>query len=442
MTLGEINMATKFEKQTSKPLHIENTIGVLGKNELSTTKRFYTYRDMMHDSQIGGAMNLMQGLMNKLEFSVKAGKSMKKPEIKILEAIKDSFYEQPITFQQWMNYVLSELYYGHSMFEKVYVRKDGKMVVNVLSPIHPVDVQKYVYENLVLKTLKMAPAQNDGVIEQLAQQKDVDGDKVVMFKLNADLDNPLGRSMLDRVYVDWKSKQIASEYELIGIAKNLSGVVKIEAPSTYIQEWYSNPASDNARYLDTLLDQAELLHGGKSSVVMVASDVTQTNAKIFDITQFGKDTSTNTFDIDKTINRFNINILSSLYSDILTLGNSGGGSFALSDNKTNLLGLFIESVLSTISTGIKQVINELLTLNGVTNKDYTIVWDDIDEGDLEAFARAWARLGQSGLVTPTVELNKALREHAGVPVDGDEVQLQLDLTSSSSNERVEDDKQQ
>lgn len=434
-------MATKFEKQTSKPLHIENTIGHLGKNDLSATNRFYTYRDMMNDSQIGGAMNLMQGLINKLEFTAKPVKGMKKADSKILEAIRDSFYDMPVSFQQWMNYVLSELYYGHSMFEKVYERVDGKMVLKVLSPIHPVDVKKYVYENLSLKTLQMAPSQNDGVIQQTAQQADVDGDKVIMFKLNADLDNPLGRSMLDRVYQDWKSKQVASEYELIGIAKNLSGVVKIEAPSDYIQEWYNNPSSDNARYLDTLLDQAELLHGGKSSVVMVASDVTQTNSKVFDITQFGADTSANTFDIDKTINRFNINILSSLYSDILALGNSGGGSFALSDNKTNLLGLFIESVLSTITTGLRQVINELLSMNGVTSKDYEIVWDDIDEGDLEAFARAWARLGQSGLVLPTEELNKALREHAGVPVEESEKAIK-DIKAGTSNERVEDDKQQ
>lgn len=431
--------SSKKSKQVSEPLHIENTVRGLGKSDLSINNKFHTYRDMMSDSQIGGALSLMQGLMNKLTFKISTERDVDK---KVIGEIENSFYTMPVNFQQFMNYALSELFYGHSIFEKVYKRENGVMVVDVLSPIHPITVNKYVYNNLRLVELQLKTPDNDGkLIQNKALNPEIEGSKIVMFKLNADLDNPLGRSVLDRVYMDWKSKLIASEYELIGIAKNLSGVVKLEAPSEYIQDWYNNPTSSNALYVDSLLEQAELLHGGKSSVMMISSDTTIANARMFDVKQFGDGTSTNTFDIDKTINRFNNNILSSLYSDILSMGTGGnGGSFALSDNKTNLLGLFIESVLTTLTYGIEEVVDDLLVLNNKPNVKYEIEWEDVDESDLEQFGRAWARLGQSGLVQPTEELDSAIRKMAGVPKATKETPI--DLQAKAGNERREDDKQQ
>lgn len=433
-------MAGKMTEQVSKPLHIENTVRGLGKEELSGTQRFHTYRDMMYDSQIGGAVGLMQSMTGKLSFKLKPSEKTTAADKKMLAKIEASFHQMPVSFQQWMSYALSEISYGHSIFEKVYKREDGAFVIDSLSPIHPINVEKYVYDRLRLKELKLTAPENDGVVMQDSAPTTIAGDKVLIIKLNADLDNPLGRSILDRVYVDWKSKQIASEYELIGIAKNLSGVVKIEAPTEYIQDWYNKPDSDNARYLETLLEQAEMLHGGKSSVVLASSDTTQTNSKLFDIKQFGENTSANTFDIDKTISRFNNNILSSLYSDILSLGSNGGGSFALSDSKTNILGLFIESILATITTGVNEVVRELMKLNGVKNHScFTVEWEDVDEKDLDKYARAWSRIGQSGLLRPTEELETELRTRFGVPKLEGETAIVVEGTTSA--EPIESDKQ-
>lgn len=436
-------MATKFEQNISKPLHIENTVRDLAKEDLKLSRSFYTYRDMMTDSQIAGGVSLIQGLINKLDYSLHIDKEATEKAKALTAALNQSLNNMTYSKQQFINYILSELHYGHSIFEMVFKRVEGKMVFSNFSPIHPINVKKYIYNGGKLVSLTLDTPDNDGLlIQESKAEKDLAGDKVLMFKLNADLDHPLGRSMLERVYVDWKSKLIASEYELIGIAKNLSGVVKIEAPIEYLQDWYNNPTSDNARYIDSLLEQAELLHGGKSSVLMTSSDVTQTNSKLFDVTQFGADnTSSSTIDIDKTITRYNNNILTSLYTDILALGQAGGGSYSLGDSKTNLLGLFVESVLSGIKSTFSIAVKQAFALNSVDTKYLPeLVFDDVDEKDIDKFSRAWQRLVQAGAVTADENLEAYLRKQMSAPDVDYSKKLQTKPVADTVD-RLEEDKQ-
>ena len=109
------------------------------------------------------------------------------------------------------------------------------------------------------------------------------------------------------------------EYEAIGVAKNLSGVLDIAAPSDYINKYYSEPASDEAIYIDNLLLQAEMLHAGKGSYVLRASDTNQNGVKLFEITTIGGGGSAQTYDVGKAIGRYNQEIQLSLQTMVLSL---------------------------------------------------------------------------------------------------------------------------
>lgn len=433
-------MASKFENQVTSPLHIENSVNCFAKEELKLPQAFKTYRAMLLDEQISGGFSLIQNLINKVDYCVvapeDASEAVKRHVAKLNKSLNNLEGMNKVDF---MNYVLSMLQYGHSIFEPVYTRDGSNFVLKAMSPIHPIDVKKYVYKRNSLVRLELNTADNDGLIEQEMQtQLQLDGEKVLMFKLNADLDHPLGRSMLDRCYTAWRQKGIASEYELIGIAKDLSGVVKISAPAEYIQDWYSSPASDNAKYMDELLTQAELLHAGKTSNVMVASDTNQNGVALFDISTIGG--GGGSFEINTTIERLNSAILTSLYTDILSLGQTKGGSLSLGDNKTNILTLFIDSLLTLISRSFEQVIKQSLDLSGISyDTTPKLVFAEVEKLDVETFTRGWQRLAQGGLVQPDEELENYLRKEMKGPKADKKSVLQTE-SSADPVERTDDAK--
>lgn len=408
-----------YTRQETNPLHIENTVNSLAREELALPRAFETYRRMLNDEVIGGGMNLTKSLINKREFKIETPKNASAREYALINALNNSLNNlEGMNKVQFLNYILSMLDYGLSMFETVFKRDEsGFSVYNTFSPIHPINVQKYVYKKNTLDHLMLNSADNDGlIVQESTNQKEIRGEKVLMFKLNADLDNPLGQSMLARCYKPWKARSIAEEYELIGVAKNLSGVLKVTAPSEYISAYYSDPSSDNALYIENLLEQAELLHSGKSPYAFIASDTTDNGVKMFDIATIGGE-GNQPINVNEIIGRYEANILNTLYANIITLGQSGGGSFALADSKTNLLTLVIDGVCNTISESFKEVVKIAYALNNITPaSEYpTLKWGNVENIDFDVFSRGLQRLVKDGIVESDDKLEEWVRTRMDAP---------------------------
>lgn len=430
-------MATQYS-----PLHLENTIDALAREDLKLPQAFTTYHNMLQDEYIGGGINLIKSLLNKQGTGITPNENATQADRAYFNALKQSYLNlEGLTPTQMMNYMLSCMEYGVAIFETVLERVNGRMVFKTFSPIHPKDVKRYVYKNNVLEEIVLTPAENDGLIDNGSngQEVTITGDKIVMIRLNPDLDNPLGRSMLKRCYTTWKSKQIASEYELIGISKDLSGALKISVPSEYINDYYSDPKSANSRYVTQLLDQAEMLHAGKSSQVLVASDTQENGVGLFSVDLIGNSGGTR-FDVNTTIERYNSSLLVTLYTDILALGNGKGGSYSLASSKTSLLGLFMESVMNAIGEGFSKAIKYAYTQNGGTwNNQAKLTWDDVEDIDFDEFSRAWQRLATAGVVTPTEDLEAYVRTTMNAP-QADYSKKLVNTTQADPVDRIEEDK--
>jgi hypothetical protein len=433
-------------QQQSAPLHLENSVNSFAKSDLKLPQAFKTYRTMLDNEYIGAGINLIQNLVNKLDYGIELKDKDKatKEEIKLVEALNSSLNDlRGLNKTQFLNYILSMISYGNSLFEIVMKREDGRIVFDTFSPIHPINVLKYTYDRNTLSKIELTPAENDGdLIEKDTTNTTLKGDKVLMFLNNADLDNPLGRSILKRCYNPWKKLDIVGEYELIGIAKNLSGVLKIKAPSDYIQDYYTNPTSDNARYMDELITQANLLHAGKTSSVVIPSNVMTggANQAEFDITTIGN-TSSNDMDTNAIIGRLENSILTTLYTDILSLGQSGGGSFALSDSKTNILALVIESIMTTISREFGKAIKQAYELNNIKAKGKPYLkFDNVENLDLDAFTRGMQRLIDSNVLVADDKLEEHVRERLGLPLSDKETQRENTGVVVDQNERKEKEK--
>lgn len=436
----------KFTTQVSEPLHIENTVNSLALEDLKLPKAFKTYRNMLTDEVIGGAVNLVKSLINKADYFIVVPDGATQAEAKLIKDLNKSLSNlEGLTKSEFLNYILSELDYGHSMFEMVFTRANGNQVFKTFSPIHPINVRKYVYKRNTLEKLELTSAENDGqLIQDLNAQTELSGEKVLMFRVNPDLDNPLGQSILNRCYKPWKKKEIASEYELIGVAKNLSGVLKIKAPAEYINAYYSDPTSENAQYMEELFEQAELIHGGKTPFAVVASDVTDGGQALFDIETIGNKQG-NDVDTNAIIKRYETTILMTLFADIMSLGQGSSGSFALSDSKTNLLTLVVESILNSVSQSFTKAIKVAYELNAVKpSGDYPqLSFTEIEKLDFDSFSRGWQRLVKDGLVEMDDGLEAWIRERTKAPAkDNSTVRPFIKSGSSVDTENNERDEKE
>jgi hypothetical protein len=326
--------------QQSQPLHVENTVLQLGKRDLSVNQAFYTYRDMKLDGIISGSMSFIKAVLSKGDFKIAYHPASNAQEKKLIDALNLSLdtmedYDKKRLVSNW----LQMLDYGCSLNEVVCERVGGQFVFKTISPIHLTSVEKFEMDGGKLKRLKLSPAENDGLLVNVGtEQKNINGDKVLFFRVEPDSDFPLGKSLLYGAYTAWKAKKILQEYEAIGVAKNLSGVLDIKVPSEYITKFYSEPNSEEAIYVSNLLTQAELLHAGKGSYILSASDTNPNGVRLFEITTVGGNGgNAQNYNVGQAIARYNQEIQLSLQTMVLSMGAEGGGSFALSSQAAALV---------------------------------------------------------------------------------------------------------
>jgi hypothetical protein len=273
-------------------------------------------------------------------------------------------------------------------------------------------------------------------------QSAIDGRKVLFFRIEPDSDFPLGKSLLYGAYTSWKAKTILQEYEAIGIAKNLSGVLDISVPSEYITKYFAEPNSDEAIYIANLLTQAENLHAGRGSYILSASDTNAQGVKLFEIsTVGGSGGNAQNFNVGQSISRYDREIQLALQTMVLSMGSEGGGSFALSDNSTYLMTLFVENIQKCFSSEFNKALKRAFELNDVDPEHIpTLSFDALEPLDWDVFTKGWQRLLASGGVTPTEELESFFRKRGEAP-EADYTRKLDNKTQADSSERLEADKQ-
>lgn len=405
------------KQQQSNPLHLENTVLNLGRTDLSIKNSFKTYRDMKLDPMIGGSLSFIKALISKTGYQVKAVKGSTAQQKELIKAINNSLSNSAYGRKRLLDNILSMLDYGASMFEVVLTKNTkGQFVFDVISPIHLSTVNKFNFKRGVLQQVTINPASNDGLLFDDAATEDIDGKKVLLFRLESDQDFPLGKSLLYGCYTAWKTKSILNEYTTIGAAKNLSTVVKVSLPLEYINAYMSDPTSDEAKYTEELLASVENLHAGKACYAVIPSDLSSGGQSLFDISGISSESSNSTFNAEQSIERYNREILFNMQTSVLALGSNSQGSFSLAENSTNLLGLFIQNIFAVVKDEFIKALKMVWEANGQSqDKLPELVFEDVDEQDLKVFSESWTNLVNAGAVQNNVETENLIRKQFGMP---------------------------
>jgi len=382
------------------------------------------YKEMSsNDATIGGILFLFESMMKKLPWSVKPGGD------KLVDKTVANFVQECMDDMEhsWMDFIveaLSMFIYGWAWHEIVYKIRDSKnskysdgRIGWAKLPIRSQNSwNSWIYdENDPDKLIGM---------EQLdSNRKDITivvipYEKSLLFRTKSYRNSPEGVSLLRTAYRAWYYKKRIEEIEGIGIERDLAGLPVIVVPED-IDIWdVNNP------------DAVAL----KASLEKLISNIRRDKNEGA-LLPFGYDLkllttgSSRQFDTNKIVDRYDQRIAMTVLADIILMGHTNSGSFALAKSKTNMLGASLEAMADNIKNIINKVaIPKLMDLN--TFRGYTkypeLVRGEIEAPDVAKLGDAMQRFRDMGMAWfPNEKTEDYIRASMGLPVLTEEEKKQL-----------------
>ena len=128
-------------------------------------------------------------------------------------------------------------------------------------------------------------------------------------------------------------------------------------------------------------------------------------------------------------------ILTSLFADVLVMGQTATGSFALGQIKNSLSGAAAKVILNSICDVLNNdLVKQTYELNGWNPaRAGKFDFDGLEAADLETLSKYWQRVASVGLVEIDREVLNSIREAGGVdPKDPDSEVDKDNLTGNAS----------
>jgi hypothetical protein len=357
-------------------------------------------------------------MLTKATFRVLPCKNPTAKEKKQALIIEQMLGDMEIPLEDVIASSLTSLDYGFAPLEKVLRRRtkeegsmynDGLVGIKKLALRHQQSITNFVFDD----------EGNDviGMKQNLAYVNDPFGrytkhptgvvvlprEKFLLFTVGQNKTNPYGTSPLRNVYLPWKYLQAIEELEASGVAKDLQGVPLLTLPAQYMS---SEASPEQKAALLNFQNILRNLQQNSQAGVMLPSDVDpDTKQKLFDL-ELMSTVGQKSFDTTKIKEYYRTMIFIGLAADILLMGNTQTGSFALGAIKNSLTATTVESYLS----GIIRVFNEdlikhLYILNGwdVTRR-CTLDSEGFAEIDLDSYSKAINRIGATGYLPRTLDV--------------------------------------
>ena len=398
----------------------------------------YTYKKMLHDSTIATAVNMFNAALADVPWYVEAPEGYEedlKAETRYLETLRHdmehswlAFIKQSLSYV-WYGYAPFEIVGGYRLKEKGSKYNDGYFRIKKLALRSQDTITGWEYKNkgrdlagmwqLVNKpqskggTRPYKPVEainsDEGKTEQL-----IPIGKLLIFRNNPLKDSPIGVSPFNSIYKSFKYKLAYEETMGMGVASDVHGLKVLYLPPQYMKSDAS--AEDAAVYEEYKKIMRNIHIGQESGIVlpMVMDDIS--GKKLFEF-EIVNSTGQKSYDVLKIIEMYKNEILTALYADFLILGQSGGGSFALSESKMSVVQIVIRSILNEI----KDVLNHKLvpTVFKANGWDTEILpyfeFGEVTETTVAEFAKAWQQMSATKGIAKTVKNINYAAKKIGLP---------------------------
>jgi len=364
--------------------------------------RMKIYKKMTHDPIVGAILFAIEMHLRRANWHVETQDGEKDDNS---EFVAECLDDMSHTFQDFLSEVLSMLPYGFSVHEIVYkYRDDGKIGWKKL-PIRSQDsIQKWEFDDKQELRGVWQYDQNMSTVY-------IPVEKFLLFRPNSYKNNPEGRGVLRNAYRPYYFKRKIEVIEAIGIERDLSGYPVLNVPiDIFAKNDLAQSQRDYAKKLVTRVRKDEQM----GAVLPPGWELELLS------TSGGKNVNTG-----EIINRYNLQIAQSLLSDIIMLGHTRAGSYALSEKKYELFVIALDSWLDSIQEVMNRVaIPRLMELNGETDREnYPLLrHDPVSKIDPQKLANVLFRLIKVNAIQADKEMELFLRNYLGLPVKDTETQ--------------------
>ena len=385
--------------------------------ELSGIRGIKTYREMLdNDDTIGAIMFAIKMLIRQVKWHVEPGGDSAKDR-EAAEFVESCMDDMQNTWTDTISEILSFLAYGWSFHEIVYKRRMGKTKNRKTSS---------KYSDGLIGWQKIPPRAQDTLYRWEYDDKDnligmtqqpppdyglltIPISKAMLFRTESIKDNPEGRSILRNAYRSWYFKRRIQEIEAIGIERDLAGLPVLHAPDG-VDIWDDKDpelVSINAALTSMVKNIRRNEYEGLVLPAGYGAELLSTGG-------------TRQFDTNAIINRYDAKIAQTVMADFIMLGHEQTGSFALSEDKTELfavaLGAFLDVICETFNN---QGIPSLIDMNGThfdAITDYPqLAHGDVDKRDITKLSTFLKDMVGVGILIPDEDLEDYVREVANLP---------------------------
>lgn len=391
-----------------------------------------------NDSTIGASVHATNALMRQVPWSATPADHPRGEEA--AQFLTECMSDMSHTFTDFLTECLSHIWFGWSMFEKVYKVRAGPGA-------DPKTRSRYNDGRIGIRKLAIRAQESldgwefdeDGGINGMWQRAPPSWNRVflpiedcVLFRTEMAKNNPEGRSLLRNAFRSWFFLKRLEEIEAIGIERDLVGLPKMELPLEYFDQ-KASPAKQAAR-----ANYAKMLsqvRRNEHEVLVVPTEMNTegkpTGFKVSLMTAGGE----RALDIDAAIQRKAKAIAQVLLTQFIFLGMDKAGTQALSVDLTSLFMVSLGTILDEVQdTHQRFVVEDLMELNGYPPESWpTWKHGDIQKADTRNLADTILKLVNAGTLTPDSPLEDFLRQELRLP---DRAETDLPKSEDEMNERL------
>ena len=434
---------------------------VSNRHILEDTQRAFRYpafiktiNEMRNNPTVGAAMNVYRFMMQRVNWSVQAPVGATDVEKERAAVIETMMHDCDHSWANFIETVIPFLEYGFAVNEIVLRRRlkrngskfnDGLVGIKKLAtrsqdtifgwrfnPDHSeiVALQQTIrfIENGYLFTDRL---NDQGYIE-------IDRDKFLLFTTDETRGNPEGNSIFKNIYLAYKQLTLLQENQLVGISKDIQGILKISIPPQYLDPNASDADKAAVKGFQAIIDG---YNAGTQRGLLVPNLIDPESKQPLFTYDLMETRGTAKYDTESIIKGLQSDILSALNVDILKLGADGAGSFSLASSKTSILALAIDSKLKEIQEVLNQhLMRTLYEANGWGCENLPkFVYEEPEEINLDSLGAFLQRIKAVGLVEVDREILNIVRKAMGAePKPDDEPVDEEALNIGQSNSKSGD----
>ncbi len=366
-----------------------------------------TVTEMRNNPTVGAAMNVYRMMMSRVEWRVEPPEGASDTDKARAQAIEGMMSDMEHSWGGFIESIIPYLEYGFAINEIVLRRRlkrngskynDGLVGLKKLAPRSQDTISGWIFSDdgadLIAVEQSIRNIENPTRFANRTNQNgmlEIDREKFLLFSASSTKGNPEGHSIYKPIYLAFKQLTLLQNQELLGIAKDVQGILKIAIPPRYLDPNGSPEDQAVALAFQQIIDNYNA--GTQRGLLVPMMIDPESKLPMFEYSLL-EAKGIAKYDTEAVIKRLQGDILSALSVDILKLGADGTGSFSLAESKSSVLALAIDYRLREVAGVLNShLMRTLYELNGWdTTSMAKFVYEDVEEVSLEDFSKAIQRI--------------------------------------------------